>query len=199
MILQELNDIPSAAIPVVELGRHLSMGTGFADDGSQNEFLEALLRAAIGLIEARTGKALIARSFAVELTEWRDPGCQALPIAPASSLTALITRDRDGNATNHALSGVVLVADAMRPQVQARNGALPPIPFQGVGRIEFVAGFGPGWPDVPADLAQAVLMQAAHLYEHRGVADAHAAEGLAPGVGALIARWRVVRMMGDRP
>ncbi|RMD92831.1 MAG: hypothetical protein D6811_06170 [Alphaproteobacteria bacterium] len=199
MILQELNDIPSAAIPVVELGRQLSMGTGFADEGSQNEFLEALLRAAIAQIEARTGKALIARGFAMELTDWRDPGCQTLPIAPVSAVTALITRDRQGNATQHDPSSVVLVADAMRPQLQARTGALPPIPWQGVGRIEFIAGFGPGWNDVPADLAQAVLMQAAHLYEHRGMADATAAQGLAPGVGALIARWRVVRLIGERP
>jgi hypothetical protein len=35
---------------------------------------------------------------------------------------------------------------------------LPPVPSEGQAVIEFDAGFGPAWGDVPADLQQAVLL-----------------------------------------
>ena len=56
-----------------------------------------------------------------------------------------------------------------------------------------MAGYGPTWAEVPADLAQAMLMLAAHYYEYRS--DTALGAGCMPfGVTALIERYRQVRM-----
>lgn len=194
MILAELTEVPSAAIPVAAFAAHLHLGTGFADDGSQDALLETLLRAAMSAIEARTGKAILARSYALELPRWRDAACQTIPVAPVSAITGLSTRDRDGAVTVLDPADVILVKDAARPQIQARYGHLPPVPPQGSVTVTFDAGFGAAWSDVPDDLAQAVMLQAAHFHEHRG--DGAADAGLPAAVNALIAPYRVVRTIG---
>ena len=58
-----------------------------------------------------------------------------------------------------------------------------------------LAGYGPDWDDVPADLAQAVLMLAAHYYDYRQ--DMGLGAGCMPfGVTALIERHRPLRLSG---
>jgi uncharacterized phiE125 gp8 family phage protein len=52
---------------VAALADHLRLSRGFADDGSQDGQLESCLRAAASAIEARTGKALFRRRFALTL------------------------------------------------------------------------------------------------------------------------------------
>ena len=59
MMLVEQTTVPTAALPVAEFKDHLRLGTGFADDGVQDDVLEAYLRAAIATIEARTSLSLI--------------------------------------------------------------------------------------------------------------------------------------------
>ena len=104
------------------------------------------------------------------------------------------TRDRDGAVTVLDPADVILVKDAARPQIHARYGHLPPVPPQGSVTVTFDAGFGAAWSDVPDDLAQAVMLQAAHFHEHRG--DGAADAGLPAAVNALIAPYRVVRTIG---
>ena len=53
MILTELSAPPSTAVPVRALAEHLRLGSGFADDGSQDQLLELYLRSAMAAIEAR--------------------------------------------------------------------------------------------------------------------------------------------------
>ena len=75
------------------------------------------------------------------------------------------------------------------------GGLLPSIPQNGSARITFTAGYGPAWSDLPADLAQAVLMLAAHYYEYR--AEVALSGGCMPfGVTALIERYRPLRLSG---
>ncbi len=58
----------------------------------------------------------------------------------------------------------------------------------------FRAGFGAGWADIPADLAQAVLLLAAHYYEYRD--EVSLSQGCMPfGVSSLIERYRTVRLL----
>ncbi|MEC7962778.1 MAG: head-tail connector protein, partial [Pseudomonadota bacterium] len=60
--------------------------------------------------------------------------------------------------------------------------------------VRLTAGFGP-WDAVPPDLAQAVLMLAAHYYEYRD--DTGLKAGCMPfGVTALIERHRQMRLGG---
>lgn len=198
MMLVEETTIPLAALPVAIFKDHLRLGSGFADDGVQDAVLETYLRAAVAAIEARTGKILIEREFSWTLTMWRDPGCQALPVAPASAVTEIVLIDRAGEETLVPLSSVRLIPDSQRPRIEPIGGQLPQIPSYGSVRIGLLAGFGPEWTDMPVDLAQAVLMLAAHYYEFRH--DAGAPGGVMPHtVAMLIERHRTVRLfMGGR-
>ncbi len=94
MMLVEQTTVPTEALPVAQFKDHLRLGTGFADDGVQDNVLESYLRAAMAAIEARTGKILITRSFTWTLTAWRDLSTQALPVGPVSAITQLTITDR---------------------------------------------------------------------------------------------------------
>lgn len=195
MMLVEQTTVPNAALPVAEFKDHLRLGTGFADDGVQDEVLEAYLRAAIAMIEARTGKALISRSYSWTLTAWRDLARQVLPVAPVSAITGLSILDRFGGEEVIAPTRFGLEPDTHRPALVATGFSLPVIPVGGSAVIAFEAGFGPDWSAVPADLGQAVLVLAAHLYEVRGSGAGIDAD-LPKAVQMLIARWRNVRLFG---
>lgn len=195
MMLIEQTGVPSAALPVQEFKNHLRLGTGFADDGAQDLLIEGYLRAAIGAIEGRIGKALIARNFLLTLEDWRQPGEQALPVAPVSAVAALTTVERDGTTMLVDPARYVLQRDSQRPKIIATGGCLPGIPLGGTVEIAFTAGFGPAWVDVPADLGQAVFLLAALYHENRHETDARA-QAMPFGVMALIERWRTVRVLG---
>lgn len=195
MNLTELTTPLAASYPVSELVDHLHLGTGFADDGSQDAVLEAYLRAAVATIEARTGKVLLEKDFSWEITRWYSSNRQGLPVAPVSVVASVTLVSFDGSETVVDDEKYNLREDNFRPEVVA--GCLPTVPTNGTVRIEFTAGFGPDWSDVPQDMAQAVLMLAAHYYQNRGgCADA---DGTIPmGVQALLERYRTVRILGDR-
>jgi uncharacterized phiE125 gp8 family phage protein len=196
MMLIEQTTVPALALPVQALKNHLRLGTGFADDGMQDGLIESYLRASMAAIEGRIGKILISREYKWHLEDWRRGGEQALPVAPVQSLTRISLLDRDGNAEIVPAALYRLVQDMHRPKVQARGVMLPQVPMDGAVEIEFVAGFGPDWADVPSDLAQAVLMLAAEYYERRHEGGMREDGGLPFGVVTLIERWRTVRVLG---
>ena len=76
------------------------------------------------------------------------------------------------------------------------NLRLPSIPRRGTVTITFLAGFGDAWSQVPADLAQAVILLAARYYDDRSQDGLRHA--LPFGVSALIERWRAVRTLAGR-
>lgn len=192
MNLVERTEVPDAALPVARLEEHLRLGTGFADDDVQDGRLAAFLRAAIAAVEGRTGKALLQRRFALTLGSWRQPDRQPLPMAPVTTLHSVAVIGADGTEVPLPLSFLRLLPDAQRPVLTAL-GSLPFVPPGGVARITFDAGFGPQWSDVPADLAQAVMMLAAHYHEYRH--ETALGSGCMPfGVTALIERYRPIRL-----
>lgn len=194
MNLIELTTPLSAAIPIGDFTDHLKLGSGFADDGSQDSLLEGYLRAAISAIEGRTGKVLLQKDYSWELTRWYAPGRQGLPVGPVSGVSAVTLVTAGGADTVVDPAAYTLRKDLFRPELSA--GALPSIPTNGMVRIDFTAGFGPAWSDVPPDLAQAVFLLAASNYEARS--EAHGAGGTMPfGVLALIERYKTVRLLGD--
>jgi uncharacterized phiE125 gp8 family phage protein len=196
MMLIEQTTVPTAALPVQALKNHLRLGTGFADDGMQDGLIESYLRAAMAAIEGRIGKVLIARDFLWKLADWRNGAAQALPVAPVLDVASITLRDRDGVARVVPPAGYRLVADTHRPKVKAAGLLLPQVPMDGGIEIAFTAGFGVGWADVPADLAQAVLMLAAEYYERRHEGGLRDDAGLPRGVVTLIERYRTVRVLG---
>ena len=198
MMLIEQTSVPAAALPVAEFKDHLRLGTGFADDGTQDALVEAYLRAALAAIEGRIGKSLITRNFLLTLTGWRWPESQALPTAPVSAIVSVTVRDRAGAPDLVDPARYRLVPDSQRPKIVAEAALLPGIPPGGTVEVVFAAGFGPAWSNVPADLAQAVFLLAAQYHENRHEAGERV-PAMPSGVMALIERWRTVRTLAGGP
>ena len=76
-----------------------------------------------------------------------------------------------------------------------RNSGADHVSHGGTAEIVFDSGFGSAWGDVPGDLAQAVLMLAAHFYDNRS-AIAERAKPLPLGVKSLLMGHRDVRLFG---
>lgn len=190
MELNEIMPLADTALPVAAFRAHLRLGTGFADEATQDAGLVGYLRAAIAVIEARTGKALIARDFRLILRAWRWVDAQALPVAPVSVVNTVAMRGPGGGHDPVDPARWRLVGDTHRPRLVARGAMLPAIPPSGQAEIDFTAGFAADWAGVPGDLAQAVMLLAAQYYEAR--------TGVVPQlpvpVSALIARWVPVRV-----
>lgn len=195
MMLVEQTTAPLAALPVAEFKDHLRLGSGFTDDGLQDGVLVAALRAALAAIEARTGKILIQRDFSWTVYRWRSTSDAVLPVGPVSAVTSLTLIDRLGAETPVSQSSWVLVADLHRPRLVALGLALPMIATGGSARMNFVAGYGPNWSDIPDDLAQAVLMLAAHFYDFRH-GETAGRDLMPPMVASLVERYRTLRLGG---
>lgn len=195
MMLMEESEVAQAALPVAGFKAHLRQGTGFAEDGLQDEVLDGFLRAALAAIEARTGKVLLARGFQMSLSDWRDATGQALPVAPVTALGPVVLVDRDGDETVLDPALYRLDADMQRPRLVPMATLLPVIPRGGLVRIGFTAGMAETFDGLPADLRQAVKLLAAHYYEYRDETGLSA--GCMPfGVTSLIERYRTVRLLG---
>lgn len=192
MILQEVTPVPDTNLPLEEFKDHLRIGTAFGEDTLQDKVLEGFLRAALSAIESRTAKALIARLFTLTIYEWKQTSAQDFPLAPVTSVSSVVLRDANDVDSTLAASVYRLRGDAIVPQLVAASGCLPNISSGGSAIVTFVAGYG-GWSEVPADLKQAVMLLAAHYYEHRN--EMQLGQGCMPfGVTALVERYRALRV-----
>ena len=197
MMLIEEATVPDIALPVEAFKAHLRLGTGFAEGNVQDSVLRSFLRAAIAAIEARTGKALITRAFAVVLNAWPTAQGVTVPIAPVVSVQELALIDHAGDETVADVDTYWLAQDAHHPQLKPRGFALPQIPQAGSARVRFTAGYAAAFDGIPPDLAQAVFLLAAHYYEFRQ--ETTLSEASMPfGVLSLIARYRALSLRGGR-
>lgn len=193
MMLSEVTPVPEAALPLAQFKAHLRLGTGFGEDSLQDEVLFGFLRAALAAIEARTGKALITRDFELEIRHWRDRSRMVLPIAPVQAVSEVMIRDAAGSDTVLDTADYRLEPDSQRPCLCPAGRLLPAIPTGGLARISLQAGMAAEWGGLPADLAQAVMLLAAHYYEYRADTGLHG--GCMPfGVTSLIERYRALRL-----
>jgi len=193
MMLIEETPVPDSSLPVEAFKEHLRLGSGFGQGDLQDVVLRAFLRAALAAVEARTGKALMTRSFEWSLNRWRNTEAQVLPIAPIVALTRLSIVARNGTQSDIEASAYWLERDAQAPRLRATGACLPQIPEAGSVLIGFDAGFGASWENLPADLQQAVFLLAAHYYEYRS--DTALSDGCMPfGVSSLIERFKPMRL-----
>ena len=191
MMLTELQRVPDAALPLGACKEHLRLGAGFIDDGGQDGLIRGYLRAAIAAVEARIGKALMAREFRLRLADWRDARGEVFPVAPVLSVETVTLFDREGAATPLEPARWRLEPDLHRPRLRPTGWLLPHPVSGGAVEVTFTAGFGADWQSVPPDLAQAVMILAAQYHESRHGNSTGPAMPF--GVMALIERWRVVR------
>ncbi|MEM7295557.1 MAG: head-tail connector protein [Pseudomonadota bacterium] len=86
-----------------------------------------------------------------------------------------------------------LERDMSQPRIVAA-GSLPAIPSGAVAEVSFTAGFSDSFAGLPADLSQAVMMLAAHYYEHREATGMNET-ALPYGVSILIERYKTIRLV----
>lgn len=189
----ELKDMapPAPATLPGDLAAHLRLGLGFSDDGAEDALLARYLGAAMAAVETRTGQALLSRGFLLRVTGWDRGGRLVLPVGPVASIDAVRLVGPDGPVPlDHA--GWVLAPGKSRQRLAGPAGsALPSVPRGQMVEIEFTAGHGAGWNDIPDTLRQAVLMLTAHYHESR---HGDAGEGMPPAVMALLVPHHPVRL-----
>lgn len=193
MLLKEAAPGAPTPIPLTEFAAHLRLGHGFADDGAEDALLELYLRHASVVVEARTGQALIARSYLLQIAGWSQRGYLVLPVGPVAAIDR-IRFVRAGATVELAPGEWALEPGRARQRLTGPGGGpLRPVPHGALAELEFTAGHAADWAEVPGDLRQAVLLLAAHYYENR-----HGELGeeavLPPAVGAILAPHRPVRL-----
>jgi uncharacterized phiE125 gp8 family phage protein len=194
MMMVELTSIPTASLPVAELGHYLRLATGFADDGSEDAPLESCLRAAISAIESRIGKVLFERRFSMQVSQWQSGSAHKFPMAPISEIESVTLVNRAGQDSLLDPARYALRQDGDRPAVISIGPALPQPSLGGHIDVILRAGFGPNWADIPADLRQAVLIMAADFYDGSG----REKGDISFAVAMLIEPYRPLRI-GVRP
>ena len=136
MMVIEETQVPDAALPLAALKRQLRMGSGFEEDGLQEDVLLSFLRAALAAIEARTGKALLTRSFLWTHHGWRDAEAAVLPLAPVVAVSRLTLVDRYGVAQDGPRASDTRISD--------RRADRPVAGFRGwVQKVPAPAGYRP--------------------------------------------------------
>lgn len=193
MILTETS--PAAVTPVSldEFKAHLRLAQGFAADAAEDALLDRYLRNATSVVEARISKALIRRGFKLQVTTWNRDGHLVLPVGPVAliaSLSFVLGVETIGLPT----TAWSLEPGSSRQLLTGPGGsALPAVPEGYLAELIFDAGFGVSSNDMPGDLAQAVMLLAAHFYEHR-YGEAVSGQGVPVAVQALLETQRAIRL-----
>lgn len=168
------------ANPLVEPISVLEAKTFLRIDGDDEDaLLTDMIAAARLAAEEQTGKSLITQSWQIAFDSSPPPVVQ-LPFAPIQSVTSVITLDEAGDETVISPSHYYL--NALEELV------FNAIPMGHMVRIRYVAGYGDAASDVPTDMAQAMLLHVAHLFEHR--------DSMTPPLAAQLcyANYREVRL-----
>ena len=149
-------------ISVAEAKAHLRI------DGTAEDILIASLILSARLhIEAALGLVLITQLWQLQLDAWPQGKAVVLPLNPVGTILSVRTIAADGTVTTLAPSATLL-DPGPPPRVVRTAASWPQITAATNGiAIGFVAGFGPRAVDVPAPIRQAMLLLAAHWYEHR--------------------------------
>jgi uncharacterized phiE125 gp8 family phage protein len=114
---------------------------------------------------------------------------------PVNAIDNVTTHTRAGESTLEDPSQYRLLKDSQSASIVATGACLPSISNDGYVEVEFTAGYGAVWDDVPQDLGQATLLLASWFYENR--TGAPFASGVFPAaVLALIEPYRTFRLGG---
>lgn len=193
MLLKEVTPATLNPVPLRELGTHLRIAQGFSDDGTEDAMLELYLRNATAVIENRLSMALIERAYTLQVACWDRKGHLHLPIGPVATIDELLIID-GGISTGLGTDLLFLEPGTQRQRLTGSGGgSLPSLGAGTVAELQFTAGFGPSWNQVPDDLRHAVLLLAAHFYENRD-GELEADAGLPHGLMTLLQRHQTVRL-----
>ncbi|MFK7945441.1 MAG: head-tail connector protein [Paracoccaceae bacterium] len=193
MLLKETTPTVFNPLPLAEFSTHLRLAHGFNDDGAEDAILEIYLRNATAVVERRTGQALIARHYTLQVASWDRNGHLVMPVGPVAAVDSLRFVG-PGSVIDLEPEDWVLQPGTTRQKLTGPEGvSLWPLPRGSVGELTFSAGYGLTWEDVPPDLRQAVLILAAHYYENRS-GEIEVDGGLPYGVLSIMEQQRPIRI-----
>jgi uncharacterized phiE125 gp8 family phage protein len=142
--------------------------THSADD----PYISSLIVVARRSLEALTQRALINRTYYGFADSFPAQRCIEMPFAPLVSVTAVsYIAQNSVSAVYTTFSSAYYEVDTTSEPgriIRHYNTSWPAVWYEGNGvRVEFVAGHGATAENVPADIAQALLMLVGHWYTVR--------------------------------
>jgi uncharacterized phiE125 gp8 family phage protein len=188
MTLARITPPVGEPVTLAEMKLHMRV-THTSEDG----LIGNLIKAAREEVEQATGLALISQGWRLYLDCWPESGVVLLQRAPVISLNTVTVFESAGSPSSPSLAGFVLDR-ASRPARLALPDAVASAGKELNGiEIDFTAGFGATGTDVPDGLKRAIMILAAHWYEHRGP-DAFDRESATwpPSFERIITRYRRV-------
>ncbi len=126
--------------------------------------------AATQVIENETRRALITRAFSYRLEAFPENGEIVLPRSPAVAVSSITYTDAAGATQTLSASVYNVYSVNMIGRVQLKRDQAWPATEEKGGldvTVNFTAGFGAAAANVPLALRFCVMLQAAHMYEHR--------------------------------
>ena len=195
-------------VSIAEVKDHLRL-----DGLHEDAYVGALVTAARQVCETYTARSLVTQTWKQVLDQWpvqagdgpwwdgvREGAVDTiapvkrtldLPRGPLQAINTIRVFDDDGAGVVIDPS-VYIVAPGLDGRVALRAGQVWPLATAPIGaiEIEFTAGFGDSWNDVPAALRHGILILVAHLYEAR---EAYAEQDRLPQ--SVLSLWRPWRQI----
>lgn len=140
------------------------------DSVDQDALLDSLVRSTRACAETYTGRAFITQSWRMFIDVWPSSGTLCLPKPPLVSVEDVSLLALDDTAVSVAPSTYTIDTSATLGKITLKAPASPLMPGKtraGI-RIDFTAGYGDSWNNVPEPLRLGMLHHIAHLYENRG-------------------------------
>lgn len=193
MYLAPVRTVAPAALPVSLADAKARLRI---DHDDEDDVVSALIGAATAHLDGWRGvlgRAIVTQTWRQDLAGF-PPDEIRLPLAPVASITSVTYRDGDDATQTLASSNYAgPLEDARGPFIYRPSGGTWPgtSDRHDAVSVTFVAGYGTTG-GIPDDLVTAILLLAAHWYEHREAVATGPAQPLPIGVASLIAPYRRV-------
>jgi uncharacterized phiE125 gp8 family phage protein len=137
------------------------------DHGDDDVMIANLITSAREMVEARTGRSLIAQTWRVTLDAWPDGSRVALPLLPVMTIAAVRVINASGTAVVLAPSAYALETQRDPPVLQVLAPIAPGKERNGI-ELDVIVGYGPAASDCPESLRQAMRLILSVAYARRG-------------------------------
>lgn len=166
------------------------------DTSEEDAIVASLVTTSRLSIEAALGLGLVSQDWRIRLDAVPRSGVIELPMRPLAAVLAVRVRDAAGDAVALSAADYEVDAASVPPRIAlSRAVSVQSGVRLGWIEIDITVGYGAAATDVPAPIRQALLMLAAHWYEHREpVSPGGAPHRIPDTVDALLAPYREVRL-----
>jgi uncharacterized phiE125 gp8 family phage protein len=188
MTLARITPPVGEPVTLAEMKLHLRL-----THASEDALIGNLIKAAREEVELATGLALLSQGWRLYLDCWPESGVVLLQRAPVISLDLVTVYNAAGAPSSLPLAGFALDRTSRPARLAPKDVVITPGRALNGIEIDFTAGFGATGNEVPDGLKRAIMMLAAHWYEHRGP-DAFDRESASwpPSFERIINRYRRV-------